>query len=347
MSQGFYIAFTRDFLKPDGGLIAPDIGLEAVAGVAGVQHSFLPEYHNPVRPEQIAEADGLVIIYPHITRETFARGAERLVVIARSGAGYERVDLAACTEHDVAVTNAPQAVAHATAAASLMFMLVLAKQLLRLDQLTRAGRWAERTGVAGIELRGRTLGIVGLGHAGRELARLAAPFAMRQLAYSPHADPAQAQALNVPLVDLDTLLREADFVCLHCRLTEATRGLIGPRELGLMKPSAYLVNMARGPVVDHAALLTALRERRIAGAGLDVFDQEPVPGDDPILQLDNVVVAPHWAAGTLDVFREAGLINLRGMLQAARGEVPDNLINPEVVQRPGWRRKMRRFGRGG
>ena len=343
LGEKFKCAFSRDFLNDEGDLAYGEIGLHLLDESPWVAHHFLSEYNDVITPEQITDADGLVIIYPHVTTETFAQGAERLTVIGRCGVGYDRLDLDACTQADIAVTNAPEAMRLPTASASLMFMLVLAKRLMDLDRLTRAGRWDLRGEVQGIELRGKTLGIVGLGQSGRELARLVAPFDMQLLAYSPHANPEQARQLQVELVSLEKLLDEADFVCLHCRLTKETQGLIGAAQLAMMKPTAYLINMARGPVVDHEALVKALTERRIAGAGLDVFYQEPLPGDDPTLKLDNVVLAPHWAAGTLDVFREAGTTNCRVMLQAAQGQVPDNIVNPEVIDRPGFQAKLARF----
>jgi phosphoglycerate dehydrogenase-like enzyme len=343
MSSKFQVAFSRDFLNDAGELAYGDIGLSRLDEATGVAYRFLNEYTRVVTPEQIAEVDGLVVIYPHVTPETFAHGAERLTFIGRCGVGYDRIHVEACTANDVALMNAPQAMRLPTASASLMFMLVLSKQLMELDRLTRQGRWDLRPGAQGFELRGRTLGIVGLGQAGSGLAELVAPFQMRVITYSPHADPEQARRLNVELVALDQLLREADFVCLHCRLTDETRGLIGARELALMKPTAYLINMARGPVVDHAALVAALTERRIAGAGLDVFDTEPLPADDPITQLDNVVLSPHWAAGTRDAFLYAGITNCEAVLRAARGDLPDNIVNRQVIARPGFQAKLARF----
>ena len=199
-------------------------------------------------------------------------------MIGRSGAGYDKIDLDACTENGVAVFNAPLALNHSTASSALLFMLALAKRLFEQDRLTRQGRWDRQADVLGAEIFGRTLGIVGLGHSGRELVRLVAPFEMKVIAYSPHADREQARSLGVVLTSLPDLLRQADFVSLHCRLTEATRGLITADLLALMKPSAYFINVARGELVDHAALATALRNRKIAGAGLDVFERRAAGG---------------------------------------------------------------------
>ena len=208
-------------------------------------------YSLEITPDHIQEIDGLVVLRPWVKRSTFARGAGDLVVIGRSGAGYDKIDLRACTEHDVAVFNAPLALNHPTASSALLFMLALAKRLPQQERITRQGRWDLQASVMGSEIRGRTLGIIGLGHTGRELARLVAPFAMPILAYSPHADPGEAAALGVRLASLEDVLRESDFLSLHCRLTEATRGRIGEAELALMKPSACLINVARGELVDQ------------------------------------------------------------------------------------------------
>ncbi|MBI3467125.1 MAG: dehydrogenase, partial [Planctomycetes bacterium] len=310
----FRVALTGDFLNEHGTSPYGDLGLPLLEGVPHVQYHFLTEqaprandtgywdrlYSLEVTPEQIANVEGLIVLRPWVNRQAFAQGAENLVVIGRSGAGYDKVDLEACTENDVAVFNAPLALNHATASTALLFMLALAKRLPEQDRITREGRWDLQAAVMGHEVQGRTLGIVGLGHSGQELVRLVAPFAMRVLAYSPHADPAEAAALSVRLTSLEELLRESDFVSLHCRLTSATRRLIGREQLALMKRTAYLINVARGEVVDQPALVAALRERMIAGAALDVFEIEPLPKDDPLTQLDNVILTPHWSASSAD-----------------------------------------------
>jgi phosphoglycerate dehydrogenase-like enzyme len=352
----FRLALTGDFLDETGRSAYGDIGLSRLDAVAHVRYRFLTE-HSPrpgdpgyweryysmeVTAEQLRDADGLVVLRPAVKREALA-GAPDLVVIGRSGAGYDKIDVAACTEHDVALFNAPLALNHSTASSALLFMLALAKRLPEQERITRAGRWDLQASVLGGELQHRTLGIVGLGHSGRELVRLAAPFAMRVLAHSPHADPEQAAALGVTLTSLEELLRQADFVSLHARLTCETRHLIGPANLAWMKPTAYLINVARGELVDQAALALALRERRIAGAALDVYEVEPLPASDPLLKLDNVILTPHWSASTADVWRATARAMVDGMLRAARGTVPEHVVNPEVLDRPGFRNKLARF----
>lgn len=355
----FRVGYTGDYLDESGRVAYGDIGLDALDADPGIIYRFLAElaprpdddgywsrlYSLEVEPAHIGGLDGLIVLRPWVKRSTFAEGAGELVVIGRSGAGYDKIDLAACTEQDVAVFNAPMALNHPTASAALLLMLALAKRLREQVGITRAGRWDRQPAAMGGELRGRTLGIIGLGHTGRELARLAAPFAMTILAFSPHADPAEAAALGVTLTDRDTVLRQADFLSLHCRLTDATRRSIGPRELSLMKPTAYLVNVGRGELIDQTALVEALRSQRIAGAGLDVFEIEPIPKDDPLLALDNVIATPHWLASTSDVWQATGREMAEGMRRAAWGEVPPNVVNPEVLDRPGFRAKLARFAR--
>ncbi len=265
------------------------------------------------------------------------------MVIGRSGAGYDKIDLEACTEHGVAVFNAPLGLNHSTASSALLFMLALAKRLRDQERVLRQGRWDRQAEVMGTEIQGRTLGIVGLGHSGRELARLVAPFGMRILAFSPHAEEAAARAIGVRLTSLEELLTEADFVSLHCRLTPATRRLIGAPQFGLMKATAYFINVARGELVDQQALAAALHDRKIAGAGLDVFEVEPLPTDDPLLALENVILTPHWSASTSDVWAATGAAMAEGMLRAARGELPDHVVNPEVLEREAFRKKLARF----
>lgn len=353
----FRVALTGDFLGEDGRPAYGDLGLPLLDANPAIRYHFLRDQAPPpgdatyweryysleVRPEHLAGADGLIVLRPWVTRNTFARGAGELVVIGRSGAGYDKVDLAACTENDVALYNAPLGLHHSTASAALLFMLALAKRLHAQERAARSGSWREQPAIMGGEIEGRTLGIIGLGNSGRELARLVAPFSMRVLAYSPHADPEQAAALGVGLTGLEELLRAADFVSLHCRLTAENKRLLGAAQLALMKPTAFLVNVSRGELIDQAALVDALRERRITGAGLDVFETEPLPADDPLTRLDNVILTPHWLASTTDVWRATGRAMAEGMLRAAAGRVPEHVVNREVLERPGFRAKLARF----
>jgi D-3-phosphoglycerate dehydrogenase len=215
-------------------------------------------------------------------------------------------------------------------------MLALAQKLLVKDKLTRAGRWAEKLDHIGMGLTGRTLGAIGIGNIGAEVFRLAAPFGMRHLAHDPYATPERARELGVELCDLDTLLRQSDFVSVMCPLEPRTRGMIGARELGLMKPSAYLINTARGPIVQEKALTEALVARQIAGAGLDVFEVEPTPADNPLLELDNVIVTPHGLCFTDECLTGLARSAFSAAAALARGTVPRYIVNPDALAHPAF-----------
>jgi phosphoglycerate dehydrogenase-like enzyme len=353
----FHVALTGDFLDETGRPAYTDAGLDLLSSCPCLRFRYLTEqapspgdpgywqrfYSLQVTPEQLAGVNGLVILRPWLKRETLASAAQDLVVVGRSGAGYDKIDVSACTEFAVALFNVPLALNHPTGSAALLLMLALAKRLPQQESVARSGRWELQRQVMGGEIQGRTLGIIGLGHSGQELVRLAAPFAMRVLAFSPRANPEVARSLGVRLTSLDKVLREADFLSLHCRLSEETAGLLGQRELSLMKRTAYLVNVARGELIDQDALVEALRDGRIAGAGLDVFAEEPLSADDSLTRLDNVILTPHWLASTSDVWSATGRATAEGILRAARGEVPADVVNPEVLDHPAFREKLARF----
>lgn len=354
----FQIRLTGDYLDADGRVAYGDIGLDVLDHVPNVKAEFLldlkPDPNDPtyvgrlysleIKPNHIAETNGLVVLRPWVKASTFSRGAENLVVIGRCGAGYDKIDLAACTANDVAVFNSPDTLTHATASGALLFILALAKRLPQQDRLVRTYRWDLQATAKGNDLTGQTLGIVGWGNTGQELTRLVAPFKMRVLAYSPHADSARAKALGVTLVpELDVLLRESDFVSLHCRLNPRTHGMMQEREFRLMKRTAFFVNVARGELVQQEALVRCLQEGWIAGAGLDVFELEPLPAHDPLIGLDNVILTPHSLPSTHEATRATLVSILQGMLRAAGGSLPENIINPEVLSSPLFRAKLARF----
>lgn len=296
-----------------------------------------------VRATELAGADAFVStpMVGRITRDSLAR-SDRLVAIIRAGVGYEDVDDAACTERGVALVIPPEAIRRSTAVAALTLILAVTNRLLDKHRLTLAApaSWAERPNYRGTGLEGRTLGLVGLGNVGAELARLVTPLDLKVIAHDPVADAAAARELGVRLVDIDTLFRTADIVSLHFPLNARTRGLVGARLLGLMKPTAYLINTARGGCVNQRDLTEALRARRIAGAGLDVFDKEPPDADDPLLTLDNVLFSAHclnWTDHVDELLAEA---IARSLLDVLHGREPRTVANRDVLTRPGWRAKL-------
>ena len=335
MPERFQIGVTRDFLKPDGSLGFGDIGLSLLDADPNVEWSFLRVNEPLLTPESIAPYDGLLVLGPKVTAASL-EGADRLMVIARFGVGYDNVDVEACTRQGVVLTITPDGVRRPVAAAVMTFLLALSHKLLIKDRLTREGRWAEKLDYMGQGVTGRTLGIVGLGNIGRDVLRLAAPFEMRCLAFDPHVSAEDVRFLNVELVSLEDLMRESDYVAVCCALTPETHHLIDRTRLLLMKPTSYLINVARGPVIDQRALTRALQERWIAGAGLDVFEQEPIDAADPLLKLDNVIVAPHAICWTDECFRNIGKSACQSLLDVAAGRRPKHVVNPAVFQHPGW-----------
>ncbi len=343
MDRMFRVGVDRHFLNANDEIAYGDIGLGPLDRAPNIAYQFLAERTPELTPAQARSSDGLILGGLYVDRNTFVDGAEDLIVIARFGVGYDTIDVSACTENDVALCTTPRAAKHPVASASLTFMLSLAKRMPDKDRLVRTGRWFLAAQYSGQEIFGRTLGIVGLGNTGIELARLVGPFDMRILAFDPYASPENARRLGIEMVSLDDVFRQADFVCIHAKLTEETRGLIGQSQISLMKPTAYFINVARGPIVDQRALTAALKERRIAGAGLDVFETEPLSIDDPLIELDNVMLAPHTAAHTHDLGIAMGNVNSEQMIAASRGEPPPDIINREVLDRPGFQAKLRRW----
>jgi D-3-phosphoglycerate dehydrogenase len=326
VSAEFRVGVTRDVRATDGSLAFGDLGLD-VLDDAGVPWEFLPDDDREIRREHADAYDALVVFSPRVTRAT-VDGARRLRIAARLGVGYDSVDVGACTANGVLVTITPDGVRRPMAAAAMAFVLALAHRVLVKDRLVREGRWHDRFDHLGIGLTGRTLGILGLGNIGRDLATLAAPFAMRLLAHDPFVDRDDA----VELVSLETLLRESDFLVLTLPLSAETRHVVNAERLALMKPTAFLVNVARGPLVDEAALLSALRDGTIAGAGLDVYEEEPIGADHPLCALPNVVLAPHSLGHTDETFLLMGRSACESILAVREGRVPRYAINPEAAR---------------
>jgi D-3-phosphoglycerate dehydrogenase len=339
MPRPFRVGLTRDFLKPDGTLGFGDIGLSVLEQAEGISWEFMPASSAELRPEEIRDYDALLLLAPRLTAQSLA-GCERLAIVARFGVGYDNVDVDACTRHNVLLTITPDGVRRPVAVSALAFLLALSHKMFLKDRLTRKGRWAEKLEYMGTGLTGRTLGLIGLGNIGREISAVVRPLDMRHVAHDPYASAALADAAGVELVTLEELLRRADFVIVCCALTTQTRHLLNAERLSLLRPTAYLINVARGPIIDQAALTAVLRERRIAGAALDVFEQEPVDPRDPLLALDNVIVAPHAICWTDELFHGNGRAACRSILDVAAGRIPQHVVNRAVLEQPGLQAKL-------
>jgi D-3-phosphoglycerate dehydrogenase len=326
----FRVGLTRDLLTPSG---EPSFGagpLALLSGEPGVQWEYLPEAVDEITPAIAARYDALYCNASRVTRASVSGADCRLRLVARHGVGYDSVDVPALTERGIVLTNTPVAIRRPVAVAALTMLLALAGRLFAKDRLTRAGRWHERTGHMGLGLTTRTLGVIGVGGIGRELLPLAAPFGWRLLAADPYADDATVAALGATRMPLDAMLPECDFVVSVCILNDETRHLMNRARFALMRRDAFFVNLARGPVVDEAALIDALRTGAIAGAGLDVFEQEPVDPANPLLSMDNVIVTPHALCWTDECFRAIATEGLGCVRAMARGERPGSMVNPQA-----------------
>jgi len=343
----FRVGLSADFLDERRQLIFPDIGLGLLEGQPGLEYEFLSDYRPEYAPEQISDYDVLISLKPRVTANSL-RGVERLCAVGRCGVGYDNVDLAACTERDIAVYITPQGVVRPMAESIVLFVLALSHNLVRKDRMVREGRWVESTRALGREPRDRVVGSVGFGNIAREAFRLLRAFGVaRFLVFDPYVGPDSARDVGAEPVSFEDVFRQSDYVLVNCPLTSETRRLVGTEQLALMKPTAFLINTARGPIVDEAALIQALRDRRIAGAALDVFEAEPLPAGSPILELENVILTSHSVGWTEELFRDMGRIDCQGALAVMRGEAPASVVNRDVLQRPGFQRKLQNYRKRG
>jgi phosphoglycerate dehydrogenase-like enzyme len=340
--EPFRVGFSADFLRDDGALAFPDLGLSLLDGVEGLEYEFLREYRAEYSPGQLSAYDVMISLKPRVTAESL-QGAARLCAIGRCGVGYDNVDLNACTQRGIAVYITPQGVVRPVAESILLLVLALSHRLLQKDRLVRDGRWAESTLSLGREPRDRVVGTIGLGNIATEAIRLLRALDVRRfLAFDPYASPQRARELDVQLVSLDELLRQSDYVLVNCPLTPETRGLLGHDQFALMKADAVLINTARGPIVNQSALTEALLTGRIAGAGLDVFESEPLSPDSPLAKMENVILTSHSIAWTEELFRDMGRIDCEGALAVYRGEPPKHIVNPQVMENPLFLEKLAR-----
>ena len=343
MPAPFRVALSGDFKKADGSPTYPDFDLSPLKTAPNVEMAFL-ESHNPLRAEQLEDFDALILLAHRFTADSVPKSG-RLAAVARFGVGYDTVDVPACSKAGIALVITPDGVRRPVAVSIITLMLALTGKLMIKDKLTReaAAGFAKRSDHMGVGLVGRTLGSVGIGNIGAEMFRMARPFDMKFIAYDPFADKKVADELGIRLVSLEDVFRESDIVSVSCPLSPETHHLVNAERLRLMKPTAYFINTARGPIVDQKALTAVLQERRIAGAGLDVLEQEPPDTDDPILKLDNVILAPHALCWTDQCFAGNGAADVRAVLEIQHGREPRGIVNRDVVKHPDWQRRLTDF----
>ena len=273
--------------------------------------------------ELIGDIDAVIVGVDEVTAKVI-EVANRLKVISKHGVGVDNIDLEAASKKGILVTTTAGTNANAVADFTFGLILSLSRSICKADQSLKCGEWK---GIIGHEIWGKILGVVGTGRIGRGVIKRARGFDMRILAYDIARDAKLASELNLEYVSLETLLANSDFVTLHIPLTEKTRNMLGEKEISLMKSSAYLINTARGEILDEDALCSALKEKKIAGAAVDVYREEPPPAHTRLLKLDNLITTPHIAAYTYEALRDMGIMTAKNVLKVLRGESPISAVN--------------------
>ena len=334
MANPWRVGLTRDILDGRG---EPAFGRAALAlldNASDLTWEYLPEVVPAITPDHAAAFDALYVNAARVPASAVARSDCRLRVVARHGVGYDSVDVPAMTAAGIIVTHTPSAMPRPVATTALTFVLALAGKLMQKDRMTREGRWRDRMDHMGMGLTGRTLGLVGAGRIGLELLRMARTFDLDLQVADPYTDAVLLGYAGARKVDLETLMRTSDFIVVCCLLNAETRHLIGAAQFAQMKPGAYFINVARGPIVDEAALIDTLCNRRIAGAALDVFEAEPVEPGNPLLAMDNVIVTPHSLCWTDECFHNMASIGLASIVDALSGRRPQFIVNRDALDHP-------------
>ncbi|MBI5000327.1 MAG: phosphoglycerate dehydrogenase [Euryarchaeota archaeon] len=311
-------------------LITDGIAEEGAAALRK-EHEVVEKDLSPQElPAEIGKYDALIVrSRSKVTAEVIEKGAN-LKVIGRAGIGVDNIDVAAATRKGIMVVNAPQGSTVSVAELALGLMLSLARGLPRADLTMHVGKW-EKKGFMGTELCGKTLGFIGAGRIGGEVAKRAQAFGMRTVAYDPYLPKEAAENMGIKLVNLDTVLKDSDYITIHAMLTPETKGMVNAMAIEKMKRTVFIVNCARGGIIDEKALCEALKSKRIAGAALDVYESEP-PANSPLLTLDNIILTPHIGASTHEGQERAGVMVAEQVLKALRGERPDAVVNKEVLK---------------
>ncbi len=343
MAAPYRVALSGDFKKADGSPTFPDFDLTPLKTAKDVEMVFLDNV-NPLKGEQLEDFDALILLAHRFDAGSVPKSG-RLAVVARFGVGYDTVDVPACTAHDIALCITPDGVRRPVAVSIITFMLALTGKMMVKDRLARQGApgFAARGEHMGVGLVGKVLGSLGVGNIGAEMFRLAKPFDMTFIAHDPYADKAVCAELGIELVGIEELFRRADVLSVNCPLTPDTHHIVNAEKLALMKPTAFFINTARGPIVDQKALTQVLQERRIAGAGLDVFEVEPTDPGDPLLALDNIICAPHALCWTDQCFAGNGAADVKAVLAVMKGETPRGVVNRAVLEKDGFKAKLAGF----
>ena len=336
----FKVGLTRDLGNGSGGFSWGNVSIETLAPFSW---EFMSNTEPFLAPQDFLGYDGVAFAGVGINADSFGAPEDSPLVISRFGVGYDNVDLAACTRAGVALTITPDGSKKPVATAALTLMLGTMFRLVAKDNQARGFDWANRIQGLGTGVNGKTVGTIGLGNVASEFFRLLAPFETRRLAFDPWKKVEEAAAINVELVDLQFLLKECDVVVVTAALTPETRHMLSTSEFATMKSSAILINISRGPIVDEAALVAALQNGTIAGAGLDVFEVEPISHENPLMKMGNVIVTPHNLAWTDELALGMGKSAFGSIKSISRGEIPQFVVNRDVLDTPQFTSKLSKF----
>lgn len=313
----------------------PQKGIDMLKEIGDVKvwQDILPPSREVILKE-VEDIDGLLpLLTDKIDEEIFSK-AKNLKIVSNYAVGYDNIDISAATKRKIMVTNTPGVLTETTADLAFSILMAAARRIVEGDKFLRNGEWQcwSPKLLLGQDIYGATLGIIGFGRIGQAMARRASGFDMRILVYNRKEDKELGKNLGVTFVSFDTLIKESDFISLHIPLTKETHHILGKKEFAKMKKSAIVINSSRGSVIDQKALFEALKNDVIAGAGLDVFEKEPIDMDDPLLTLDNIVMVPHLGSGSTATRTKMAEMAAGNLIAGLKGEAPPNLVNPEVLQ---------------
>ena len=344
MSKKIRIGIARDVCDKEGQTTVPDFALNALNNMPDVECKLFPKLFPEATPEVIEGFDIFISrnVVPVWTEQSLT-GNSQLIAVLRNGVGYDKINVSALSDAGVMLCITPEGVRRPMAVVILTLILALSTDLLVKDKMTRNGLWSEVSHCVGAGIAGKTLGSIGAGRIGLEMFRVAMPLGFKHVAFDPYISQEAAAEVNLKLTDMETVLAESDYLNISCLLNESTHHLIGEKELRSMKSTAFLINTARGPIVDEKALVKALREGWIQGAGIDVFEEEPTPPDNPLLKMDNVIVIGHALGLNNDMIGGIWSQIIRQVSQIIKGEIPEGLVNSQVPDTPNFQSRWSNF----
>lgn len=324
--MAFKVGSTRDLITASGKPAFNEAAFEELARNSDIDWEWIDQNVDWINPDLAARYDAIHVNLPRVTAESVARDDCRVKIFARNGVGFDTVDVAACAAKGITVTNTPLAIQRPVAVAALTLIFSLAGKLQIKDRLVRTGQWNDRVEHMGIGVSGRTLGLVGAGGIGQEFIPLARPFFRQILVADPYVEADVLSRMGAEKVEFKDMLAQSDFICAMCPLNEETHHIMDAAAFAAMKPGAMFINVARGPVHDEAALIAALQSGHLAGAALDVTEQEPLPADSPLIGMENTILTPHSLCWTDECFEDIARTALRSIVDVSQGVAPKHPV---------------------